>query len=151
MRLRIFGNPRKVNKELARDAMNFYIESLLGSDTDDLKIHVKFIDNLVRDTNYKAHSQPTVKAFILGIDSNLTQRATLKCLAHEIVHIKQFACRELVYHATDDNLVLWHGEEMVWNQKDVKYYYNTPWEIEANSREVGLYELYRIHLYNKIG
>ena len=147
MKLRVYRQSHKVNKDLVRQAMFFYMDSLLGPNTDDLTVHVRFIEGLIKTTNNKARSWPSVKAFKIDIDAKLGKIQTLKCLAHETVHVKQFACRELAYHPTDDKTVFWHGKEMEWNQQDMKVYFNTPWEIEANGREVALYELFKIHLY----
>ena len=148
MKLRVYGNSHKVDKNLVRTAMFFYMDTLLGAETDDLTLHVKFVDGLIKTKNSKARSWPSVTAFKIEVDAGLGRIQTLRCLAHEIVHIKQFACRELAYHPTDNCIALWNGEEMEWNQQDMNIYYNTPWEIEANGREVALYELFKIHLHH---
>lgn len=57
-------------------------------------------------------------------------------LAHEMVHLKQFALGELRMMSRCNK---WHGK--VWSQKadELDDYYDSPWEIEAFGREEGLY------------
>ena len=59
---------------------------------------------------------------------------TLKTLAHEMVHVKQFAKRELKVDHTK-----WKGEYIDVGQIE---YADYPWEIEASSLECILYNLY---------
>jgi hypothetical protein len=58
-------------------------------------------------------------------------RKMLETLAHEMVHVKQFARREL--HPANDE---WYGK--TYNPKKVDYW-DLPWEIEAHGRETGLF------------
>jgi hypothetical protein len=55
----------------------------------------------------------------------------LETVAHEMVHVKQYARRELhpVYN-------MWCGK--TYNPEKVSYW-DLPWEIEAHGREVGLF------------
>lgn len=69
----------------------------------------------------------------------------IKTLAHEMVHVKQYAKRELVSGlmvAAKDGLKItckWMGK--IWMSKGKEDdYYDSPWEIEAYGREVGLYK-----------
>lgn len=68
----------------------------------------------------------------------------IKTLAHEMVHVKQYARRELVSGiliAAKGGFKVaskWHGD--IWKPKSKECgYYDSPWEIEAYGREVGLY------------
>ena len=58
----------------------------------------------------------------------------LSTVAHELVHVKQFAKGEL-YDSTVKDRTRWHGQWM----KRTPDYWDLPWEIEAYGREVGLY------------
>lgn len=51
-------------------------------------------------------------------------------LAHEMVHVKQFAMGEL-----EENMNVWKGKRFS-GKTD---YWDTPWEIEAHGREYGLW------------
>jgi hypothetical protein len=67
------------------------------------------------------------------IEADRTQhlRSLLETVAHEMVHVKQYARREL--HPSKDE---WCGK--TYNPEKVSYW-DLPWEIEAHGREVGLF------------
>jgi hypothetical protein len=71
------------------------------------------------------------REFELEIDRTQSLRKLLETVAHEMVHVKQFARREL--HPANDT---WFGK--TYNPKKVSYW-DLPWEIEAHGREVGLF------------
>ena len=71
------------------------------------------------------------RQFEIEINRSLSQRKLLETLAHEMVHVKQYARREL--HPSTD---AWMGK--TYNPKKVSYW-DLPWEIEAHGREVGLF------------
>jgi len=66
----------------------------------------------------------------LEIDKTLTLRKLLTTVAHEMVHVKQYARRELIGDYT------WQGKTI--NPKRCDYW-DQPWEIEAHGRECGLF------------
>tara|TARA_B000000557_G_C20782223_1_gene447029 strand:- start:1044 stop:1475 length:432 start_codon:yes stop_codon:yes gene_type:complete len=74
------------------------------------------------------------RTFELEVDKSQPLRALLETVAHEMVHVKQYARREL-----DPNKEVWMGK--TYNPKDVNYW-DLPWEIEAHGREVGLFVRY---------
>jgi hypothetical protein len=70
-------------------------------------------------------------------------------LAHEMVHVKQYAYGELynILYLTTDELAItfkhvWKGEPWVAEPKQDEYY-DSPWEIEAYGRQVGLYQRWK--------
>ena len=71
------------------------------------------------------------RTFEIEIDRSMRLRNMLETLAHEMVHVKQYARREL--HPVHDT---WCGK--TYNPKKVSYW-DLPWEIEAHGREVGLF------------
>ena len=71
------------------------------------------------------------RTFEIELDRTLPHRKLLETVAHEIVHVKQYARREL--HPVHDT---WCGK--TYNPKKVSYW-DLPWEIEAHGREVGLF------------
>ena len=64
----------------------------------------------------------------------LTPLTLLETLAHEMVHVKQYARREL-----KPRVDCWMGK--TYNPKKVSYW-DLPWEIEAHGRETGLFVRY---------
>mgnify|MGYP006122771867 FL=1 len=74
------------------------------------------------------------RTFELEIDQTQPLRQLLETVAHEMVHVKQYARREL--HPSKE---AWLGKTV--NPKKVSYW-DLPWEIEAHGREVGLFVRY---------
>jgi len=71
------------------------------------------------------------REFELEVDKTQPMRKLLETVAHEMVHVKQFARREM--NPANEK---WHGK--TYNPKKVSYW-DLPWEIEAHGREVGLF------------
>ena len=71
------------------------------------------------------------RTFEIEADRKLRMRKLLETIAHEMVHVKQYARREL--HPVHDT---WCGK--TYNPDKVSYW-DLPWEIEAHGREVGLF------------
>ena len=78
------------------------------------------------------------REFVIDINKNVRLRRMLETVAHEMVHLKQFARGEL-YESTAQGRHRWHGEWLSNRRKSVMDYYDQPWEIEAHGREVGLF------------
>lgn len=77
------------------------------------------------------------REFDVDIHSKQPLRQFLETLAHEMVHVKQFARGEL-YESTRMSKQRWMGE---WLDKEPDYW-DQPWEIEAHGRECGLFIRY---------
>lgn len=73
------------------------------------------------------------RSFEIEINSSARLRRLLETVAHELVHVKQFARGEL-YEGIRANKFRWQGEWI----EDLDYW-DQPWEIEAHGREVGLF------------
>ena len=56
-------------------------------------------------------------------------------LAHEMVHVKQWAKDEM-YEYMEPHMVRFKGEKIHLNEVD---YWDYPWEIEAYGRQLGLF------------
>ena len=74
------------------------------------------------------------REFDVDINKQQKLRRLLETVAHEMVHVKQFARGEL-YESVRRNKHRWQGK---WLNSDPKYW-DQPWEIEAHGREVGLF------------
>ena len=75
------------------------------------------------------------REFVMEIDNTVRLRRILESVAHEMVHLKQFAKGEMRDMMTADKTE-WFGETLHSRSLD---YYDLPWEIEAHGREVGLF------------
>lgn len=81
--------------------------------------------------------------FTISLNRNQTEDI-IRTLAHEMVHVKQYAKNELGKHLRMTSstglkiATVWQGK--VWKAKlKEDDYFDSPWEIEAYGREVGLY------------
>lgn len=68
------------------------------------------------------------KALGMVLDSALSLENLIITIAHEMVHVKQYA-RGQIKHGRNLKSKLWMG------QKIKSQYYDSPWEIEAYSKE----------------
>ena len=60
----------------------------------------------------------------------------LETVAHEMVHVKQYARREMNdWSYMEDKYYKWKNQMVPANTD----YWDLPWEIEANGREIGLF------------
>ena len=74
------------------------------------------------------------RTFEIEAHSKLRLRRLLETIAHEMVHVKQYARGEL-YESERQSKHRWQGK---WFDKDPDYW-DRPWEIEAIGRETGLF------------
>jgi len=74
------------------------------------------------------------REFDIEVERSQPMRKFLMTIAHEMVHVKQFARGEL-YESTRLGSHRWQGK---WLPKDPDYW-ESPWEIEAHGREIGLF------------
>ena len=118
----------KNQKKYARSMVKFCIKTLMP--------RMKTLDITVKLKNPKGAMGYCLelddnRTFEIEIDRNMRLRKLLETVAHEMVHVKQYARREL--HPVHDT---WCGK--TYNPKKVSYW-DLPWEIEAHGREVGLF------------
>lgn len=89
-------------------------------------------------THYNDWYKP--RFFVIELRRNRSFKTTISTLAHEMVHLKQFAKGELA--VMQDR---WHKTFI---DTDVVPYAELPWEIEASSMEHVLYKMY-VNQYGK--
>ncbi|MDR3503000.1 MAG: hypothetical protein P4L79_10515 [Legionella sp.] len=134
----IRGNPQKVGKEVIRECSKFFLNHLLGRLSKNITVYINVIDNLYQDMNLYGDVMPISdnrlpRKFTVRIDSSLGYKKMIVSLAHECVHIKQYARKELGY---GNGGWLWNGVLYAYDKCD---YWELPHEIEAIGREPGLY------------
>jgi hypothetical protein len=143
MYLRTSGKPSKVSVALCKKAVLFYGKDLLGGRLlPHINLKLKFDNKDIRglygfcDWNCDK-SKP--RNFTITIHPNLSKKMTLIVLAHEMVHVKQYAKGELK-DLLRTNMVRYLGE--LYDDEKISYW-NHPWEIEARSLEVELYNKFK--------
>lgn len=86
------------------------------------------------DVDYSTEQGKKPRNFVITMTSKFRVLKSLMILAHEMVHVKQFARGEL--HWPNHNLYpLWKGKKI--DYENVSYW-DLPYEIEAHGREKGL-------------
>jgi hypothetical protein len=140
MLLKTSGKPKKVPIKLCKDAIKWYGRYLLGDRLyHKVEILIEF-DASELDKNVYGFcdwndNNDRARDFTITVDPNLGKRNMLLVIAHEMVHIKQYAKGELKDYVRV-NKVKWKGK--VYNDAKIDYW-EQPWEIEAHGREKGLY------------
>lgn len=141
MHLSIVGCPdKKQFLPYVKRATKFYAENLLSEKKlKDIHIKIKF-NKKIDVFGYASVQDDEVtkkpKEFLIEVHPNIGAPDILKTIAHEMVHIKQYACGEL-----DETLMSWKGKRV--DSEDLNYY-DHPWEIEAHGMEVGLFSKFAI-------
>lgn len=123
-------------KKIVHKAVEFYAGLLLSPRiSKHITIDIEFSNKLDNNADgycdvegYNSRNKP--REFTIQVRKNKSKRYMMMTLAHEMVHVKQFAMGEL-----HENMNAWKGKRL---PSSVDYW-DTPWEIEAHGREYGLY------------
>ena len=83
------------------------------------------------------------KEFIIELDSTVKIRNLLITLAHEMVHVKQWAKDEMYEYMNVAGLVRFKGEKV---HIVITDYWDYPWEIEAYGKQLGLFVRFCEHM-----
>ena len=76
------------------------------------------------------------REFIIELDTTVKIRNLLITLAHEMVHVKQWAKDEMYEYVNIMGMVRFKGEKIHLELTD---YWDYPWEIEAYGKQLGLF------------
>ena len=135
---------KKVSLDLRKvltDATKFYANRLgIDKELQD-KLTIKILVRKSKDrgacfTNCYLNKTPVE----FDIELNPHEDASiLQTLAHEMVHVKQFATGELRLLNNKNRANRWNDEPWKKEKDEMDAYYDSPWEIEAFGREEGLY------------
>lgn len=144
MQLDICGTADKLDKQTIANAVHWYAEYLMSRRLlRNISIEILLEPNLVRNESDQAYcvnisDSGAAREFEISIDAGLGKRAMLLALAHEMVHVKQYAQGELKYNRKE-RLHRFQGKKYHPNY----LYWEQPWEIEAFGRELGLYRMFQ--------
>jgi hypothetical protein len=141
MKVRIVNCPDKDFKPFVERAVEFYAQNLITSKRlrDNIHLTIKFNPKITvwafaSIEDYNASNK--AREFLIEIHPWIGAGCILETLAHEMVHIKQFAHGE-----TNETLSKWKGIPI---DSDAIDYYHHPWELEAYSLETGLWTKFAI-------
>jgi hypothetical protein len=147
LRIKIQGKHKQVHAKVVRSALQWYARDLMPQLTTKIRLELNIVDNLVRDEQMDAAvtwlEEPVKpRKFVMEVDADLSLERTLEMLAHEMVHVKQFATGELVDNPSGKT-VKWMGKRV--SVRDDDGYWTLPWEIEAYGRQPGLFARFCRH------
>lgn len=139
MKIRITGDNQKLSFSETRRATRFMAGLLMSKkllDTLQLDIRFEGCPGYKGSTDYlDTNERPRI--FEVQINPKMSKRNQLLTLAHELVHVKQFAKGELKEYMKKHTSAMRWGNEVIQVEEDA--YWDLPWEIEAYGRECGLY------------
>lgn len=135
-RISIHGLKNRKLRGLMRQAASYFIEELIGS-RPNLKVKFKFSGLKAKcgvlgecstlDEGYRPRN------FTINIDDAQTLRMQLRTIAHELVHVKQYARNEMYEYVSQHT----RWRNTVVDESKTRYK-DLPWEREAYSMEVPL-------------
>lgn len=140
MQVYVVGHRSKKLKDLMANAVEFYC-SLLMTARMRKSIEVYIIIKKKLEGNYSGFCTYVdhykgKRIFEIELAKGFSVRETMCSLAHEVVHLKQFATGELKDTMVTGNMSEWKGETI---DEDKVDYWDLPFEIEAYGREKGLF------------
>ena len=146
MDITITGTKNRYLNAIIREAAEFYADILIDPRMSaniilDIDLHKK-MDVQGDCVNEDGTKNP--RWFTINL-RNCKEDDIIETLAHEMVHVKQYAKNELGYRSVATKgkgrtfATHWMGEEWKPRGKEDPYF-DSPWEVEAFGRGVGLYD-----------
>lgn len=139
MQLSIVGCPDKKRfRPFVKRAALFYANELMSPRMlENILVRVKF-NSKINAHGYASVTEfsPSNKArqFEIELHPGIGAKEILKTLAHEMVHVKQYATGDININGTR-----WKGSKV-----DAPDYWTEPWEIEAYGMQPGLFTKFAI-------
>lgn len=151
--IEVEGSNSQRRTNLTCSAVIYCAYHLLGAEADNLTITVKYTDELAEAGCTIFHDDCEVPLeYLIEINPDNCDNI-YSTIAHEMVHVKQFYRGELqaCLKLDEDGMIAyrkWNGEE--WHPEPYEdAYFDSPWEVEAYGREVGLYRRWKKSLNEK--
>lgn len=143
MIIEMTGKPRSISVDEVEYAVEWMLTKLVGTRlAKSLYINIQFTKlSGVNGECIWVGDNHRPREFDIAIHNTLGYKPTLSAIAHELVHVKQYAKGELKDYAVQ-KWCRWKDE--ILQVEDVEYW-ERPWEIEAFGREVGLVHKFKVH------
>lgn len=143
LKIKQFGDPSKVSSELPRMALRYYSERLMSKRLcSNISVRLVYKKGLLKSELLEAsctceddNNRP--REFTIMADADLSKRKLLMSLAHEMVHVRQYATGQLKYYVRGPSRCHWLGKPV---EDDSIPYPDLPWEKEAWTKEIELYQ-----------
>jgi len=155
IQVRVTGKCSRISKRQVREAVSFYSSLIISRRLlNYLTVRVEFKNLWKTDkctgTCCPEYDEPRPRDFIVEVNSEMSKKKILETLAHELVHMKQFAYGELKHYLKIPKTRFL--DELFDNEREVQSdenYWFSPWEIESWGRQPGMYVLYKQYLFDK--
>ena len=150
MRVNFVGHINKKTKDLIEEAVIFFGEYLMGKRlANNVEVEVKITRGLARRDGVAGwcdweDDNVRPRAFEIELDHSacLKDDNLYEIVAHEMVHVKQYARGEIKTHRFGRQT--WKGKTVL----DSVPYSKQPWEVEAYALEESLVKLFKEHKNN---
>jgi hypothetical protein len=148
MKTSIRGKNTRLSKRQVRDVMGVFASFLLSKRlAKNIYVEVFFSDLSKNDWGYCCPTDfdyPNHREFEIIINSNLSKINQLKTLAHEMMHLRQYAVGDLKQYK--DEKYRWLGKKVQMTEAD---YDKMPWEVQAYLAEEPMVSLYKKYCRRK--
>lgn len=146
MQVSVYKCPPKLSSDMITEAVRFYASTLMNRQlVKNLTVKVFFKDEGVDGLCNTDDDLSKPREFALHINSKRSVKAMLIALAHEMVHVKQYATGESRQYERTPYVTKFRGVMVNISTTD---YWDLPWEIDAFGRELGLYARFMEHWKN---
>lgn len=143
MEIKIVGKQDKMCAAEIKFAAAFFAQYLMGNRlAKTLHLIISFTD---QGDNTDGRCLPidmdskSPRSYFIGVSPKMSRAKILQCLAHEIVHVKQYVKREL---SVGWKTASFKGQTYKISES-IEDYFNWPWEIEAYGRDRSLVFFYK--------
>lgn len=146
MNIDIVGKSKSVCKAELKFAVAFFAEYLMGARLAknlDIALIVNDMKGIADGYCHPYEAGRNPRMFELAVNGTKSRSKLLQILAHEMVHVKQYAKNEL--RSGDSSSASFAGKTYKLST-NLHEYFNFPWEIEAFGREHGMQLIYSVFL-----
>lgn len=146
MHIAVYKCPPKLTVDMVTEAVRFYASVLMNRQlVKNLTVKVFFKDESVDGLCNTDDDLAKPREFALQINPKQSAKAMLTALAHEMVHVKQYATGESKQYERTPYVTKFRGVMVNTSTTD---YWDLPWEVDAYGRELGLYVRFMEHWKN---
>ena len=145
--IHVTGGTRKKQKML-KNAARWMLGYTLGSRlANNIEITIR-IDESLKDTSIYAtvlweDNNHRPRSFDMEICNHIKDRMLFRVLAHEIVHIRQYATGDLKDLAVRADFSKWKNKLIKTEGEGRTKYWDLPWEVEARLHEKEIFREWR--------
>ena len=115
----------KTQREICENVVHYMIGQLMPRmRTLDIEVQLK---NLTGDAVGFCMMEENNRMFTIEADKKMGIKDLVTTICHEMIHVKQYARKEMTDNLVENGQAVWRGRKVNPNTK----YYDLPWEKEA--------------------